>query len=119
MPAVYSALDLACSSSCFGEGFPNVIGEAMACGIPCVVTDSGDSARVVGDTGVVVEPGQAPALAGGLNRMLELNSIDRAAFGENARRRIVANFGLDALVSNTKDALQTVAGEPNSRGMSI
>ena len=54
MPAVYNAFDVAVSSSRWGEGLPNVIAEAMACGVPCVVTDVGDSAFVVDKLGVVV-----------------------------------------------------------------
>src|SRR5687767_5895277 len=55
MPAVYNALDLLCSAST-GEGFSNVIGEAMACGVPCVVTDVGDSNWIVGESGHAVPP---------------------------------------------------------------
>ncbi len=110
MPAVYSALDVTCSSSGFGEGFPNVIGEAMACGVPCVVTDIGDSARIVGDTGVVVPTGQPPALAKGLAQMLDRISAGGGTLGESARLRILSNFGLDALVGNTSNALLALLG---------
>ena len=71
MLAAYSAFDVATLSSSFGEGFPNVIGEAMACRRACVVTPSGDSAHVVGDTGIVVEPRNPEALASGWRRMLD------------------------------------------------
>ncbi len=102
MPAVYNALDLACSSSAFGEGFPNVIGEAMACGIPCVVTDVGDSALLVSDTGLVVPPQNPEALAEGCVSCLEW---DRSLMGLKARSRIVENFSVEQLVVQTQEVI--------------
>jgi glycosyltransferase involved in cell wall biosynthesis len=101
MPTVYNALDMVCSSS-FGEGFPNVIGEAMACGIPCVVTDVGDSAWIVGDTGVVVPPKNPKALAEGLLRCL---NNEEASL--QARLRIEKNFSLKKMVERTESVLFT------------
>jgi len=69
MPAVYNAFDVLCSPSVW-EGFPNSVAEAMACGVPCVVTDVGDSAAVVGDTGIVVPPGDPDRLAAGITELL-------------------------------------------------
>ncbi len=63
-PRFLAGLDVAVSSS-YSEGFPNVVGETMACGTPCVVTDAGDSARIVGGTGRVVPPRDPEPLARG------------------------------------------------------
>lgn len=63
MAEVYSALDVLCLPSRYGEGWPNVVGEAMASGTVCVVSDVGDAARIVGGEGFVVTPGDAPELA--------------------------------------------------------
>ncbi len=108
MPAVYNAMDLVTSSSVFGEGMPNAIGEAMACGVPGVVTDVGDSARMVGDTGVVVPPGSPAEIVRGWQTMLEILKEHGGAVGEKARARIVAEFGLDLLVERTYAALKTL-----------
>jgi len=95
---IASALDISTSSSAFGEGFSNTIGEAMACGVPCVVTDVGDSALIVGDAGVVVPPGDSEALAAGWRRILEMDSEQRAAMGAKARERIQEEFELSVVV---------------------
>jgi glycosyltransferase involved in cell wall biosynthesis len=105
MPAVYNALDITASSSAYGEGFSNAIGEAMACGVPCVVTDVGDSAWIVGDTGIVVPPQNPEALAAGWLSCLERN---RGEMGLQARDRIIHNFSLETLVHKTTETLLSV-----------
>ncbi|MBE3143162.1 MAG: glycosyltransferase, partial [Planctomycetes bacterium] len=109
--AVYNALDICCSTSIFGEGFPNVVGEAMACGIPCVVTDVGDSAMVVGETGRVAPVSDIEALAQALRTMILLSDAERSALGEMARQRILSNFSLQRMISNTETALAALVGD--------
>jgi len=90
-----AAFDIAvCSSR--GEGFPNVVGEAMACAVPAVVTDVGDCAFLLGDAGDVVAPGEPAALASGLTRQLALSDDERRALGARGRQRIVAGFSIEA-----------------------
>ncbi|NWJ97219.1 MAG: glycosyltransferase [Chloroflexi bacterium] len=96
---ITAALDLATSSSCFGEGFPNVIGEAMACGIPCVVTDVGDSRLIVGETGKVVPARDPQALAKAWQEYLELPKAERQSIGERARLRVERLYSIEEVVS--------------------
>jgi len=100
--AVLNAFDLLCSSSAFGEGFPNVIAEAMACGVPCVVTDVGDSAEIVGQLGSVVPPREPEQLAAAWRELLDGRRSYPAA---DLRRRIERQFSLDLLVERTENAL--------------
>jgi glycosyltransferase involved in cell wall biosynthesis len=104
MPAVYSALDIAVSSSS-GEGFCNAVAEAMACGVPCVVTQVGESPDIVGDVGRVVPAGNAEALAAALLEMLGLPVEERLLMGQAARRRIASLYSLDRMVERTADLL--------------
>src|SRR5215468_2095092 len=76
IPSITAGLDIACSASS-NEGFSNSIGEAMACSIPCVVTDVGDSAHLVADTGVVVPPRDPAALARGIIGLLQMGADGR------------------------------------------
>jgi len=107
MADVYSAIDILASSS-LGEGFPNVVGEAMACGVPCVVTNVGDSARVVGDYGVVVPANQPGALADGLEQVLQRMKEIPADWHTVLRRRIEDNFSIELLVERTASILDEV-----------
>jgi len=63
---------------------PNVIGVAMSCGIPCAVTDVGLCSEMVGDTGVVVPPANAAALASAWQKILGITTRERGALGERA-----------------------------------
>jgi glycosyltransferase involved in cell wall biosynthesis len=98
IPRLTAALDIATSSSAFGEGFSNAVGEAMACGVPCVVTDVGDAADIVGDTGSVVPAGNPEALARGLADMMDLGPDGRKALGQRARQRVEARFSQARMV---------------------
>lgn len=97
IPRLTAALDIASSSS-WGESFPNVIGEAMACGVPCVVTNVGDSAFIVGDTGRVVPRGDARALAGAWEDLLSMSDTEREMLGASARARIAEKFNVREIV---------------------
>ena len=109
MAAVNCAFDIATCSS-LSESFPNVVGEAMACGVPCVVTDVGDAARLVAETGIVVSPHSPSALASAWHEMIVSGAAARIARGEQARERIIANFSLDRVVADYEDLYTTVAG---------
>jgi len=99
IPRLSAALDVACSSSAYGEAFSNALGEAMACGVPCVVTDVGDSAYIVGDTGKVVAPNDPQALAAAVVELLELPHDRRRELGQAARRRMQQRFDIQAVVN--------------------
>jgi glycosyltransferase involved in cell wall biosynthesis len=94
IPQLTAALDVAVSCSIYGESFPNTVGEAMACAVPCVVTDIGDAAFVAGQSGLTVAPDDTQALAEAILRLLQMSAEERAALGQQARRRMLENFSL-------------------------
>lgn len=109
MPAVYNSLDVLCLSSVC-EGFPNVVAEAMACGVPCVVSDVGDAGRIVGSMGKIVAPGDALALAGAIIESFQ-DVADRAGRADRAaklRSRIVNSFSLSAMIDKTAAELRAM-----------
>jgi glycosyltransferase involved in cell wall biosynthesis len=101
---IYNALDLLVSSSAYGEGFSNVLGEAMACGVPCVVTKIGDSAWVVGPSGTIVPPNDPEAMADAMGRMVTAPRPDPMTI----RQRILDHFSIETLVTSTERTLQAV-----------
>lgn len=97
IPRLMAALDVLASSS-IGEAFPNVLGEAMACSVPCAVTDVGDSAYIVGDTGKVVASGDMTGLAAALESLLKLPLDQRRSLSEQARARVTECFEIGKVV---------------------
>lgn len=110
IPAVMNALDVHVLSSAYGEAFPNVLAEAMACGTPCVTTDVGDAAHIVGSTGWVVPPKDSQALAQALHAALsERSNLGAWLQRQSAcRTRIAANFSIDAMVQHYRAVWQEV-----------
>jgi glycosyltransferase involved in cell wall biosynthesis len=106
---IFNATDIACSSSAWGEGFSNAIGEAMACGVPCVVTDVGDSAAIVGDTGIVVPPCDAVAMASAIGELVTAGREQRRTLGEAARERIEKRFSLTDVAARYEALYETLA----------
>jgi glycosyltransferase involved in cell wall biosynthesis len=97
MPRLMAALDvLACSSH--GEAFPNVLGEAMASGVPCASTDVGDAAYIIGESGRIVPAGDMRALAMSLEEILSLSREQRAFLAQSARARIAQHFEIGKVV---------------------
>jgi glycosyltransferase involved in cell wall biosynthesis len=106
---VTAAFDVATLASAYGEGFPNIVGEALACGVPCVVTDVGDAAFIVGNDDLVVPPGDPQALFGAWERVLTLGPGERQALGTAGRERIAEHFSLDAMVSRYEALYHDIA----------
>lgn len=112
MPAAYSALDVLCSAS-QAEGFSNVIAEAMSCGTPCVATDAGDSANIVGEFGEVVPVGAQEKMAEAFLALAKrLENDDQLC--NKVRNRILKSYGIPVLASRTEQAVLSLPGLDSS-----
>jgi glycosyltransferase involved in cell wall biosynthesis len=100
---ITAGFDIACSSSAYGEGTSNTVAEAMACGVPCVVTDVGDSAPLVGDTGKIVQPKDPSAFAQACRELIGLPKDQRIELGMRARKRVEENFSLSSVVARYEE----------------
>lgn len=107
VPELMAALDvLACPSH--AEAFPNVVGEAMAAGVPCVATDVGDCAYIIGDTGHVVPAGNMAGFASSVEAMLKLSHAERTALGEKARVRVASYFEIGHVVRRYEETYESL-----------
>ena len=108
---IISSFDIASLTS-VSEAFPNVVGEAMACEVPCVVTDVGEAAFVVGPTGTIVKPGDAESVAAAWQTLVEMGKTGRQQIGRAAKERIRAGFS----IRNTIEQYEALYSELSSNG---
>lgn len=118
VPRVLAALDL-CAQSSVSEAFPLVLGEAMATGVPCVATDVGDSALIVGKFGRIVPQRDPDALAAGCAELLALSPSDRQKLGQQARQRVCELFDLGAVTRRYEQLYYELAIANNRAAMTI
>lgn len=111
IPRIMAALDILTSSS-WGEAFPNVVAEAMACGVPCVVTNVGDSSYIVGETGKTITAGNDSELVAAWESLLSpLSRHDRLVLGQRARTRVSENFELCSVVDRYEAVFASLASQ--------
>ncbi len=97
IPMLTAAFDVAILTSAYGEGFPNVLGEALACGVPSVATDVGESREIAGAEGMIAPIGDATALAQGVLSILARPRAEQAELAMRMRDRAIANYELSAI----------------------
>jgi glycosyltransferase involved in cell wall biosynthesis len=113
VPQCLAAMDIFCLHS-RTEGFPNVLAEAMAMGLPCITTDVGDAAMLLADTGVVVPKENSAALAQGVEKLLALDLDARHALGMRAKARVEAEFSM----ARARERFEEIYRQVLNKGMS-
>lgn len=112
IPRLMAAMDVVVSSS-QSEGFPNVLGEAMACGVPCVATDAGDSAQIVGETGKIVPIKRPEELAQACESLLRMDEAARHRLGRAAQQRIREQYSLPTIALKYEQLYQGLIASRN------
>lgn len=110
IPDVMNGFDLLTNTST-SEGFPNVVGEAMSCGLPCVVTDVGDSGIIVGKTGALIPSGDAQALARAWQDFADIKDAVLSSLKASARQRILDMYDISVVAHRYQELFENVARE--------
>jgi len=103
IPRLMAAVNTVVLPSLFGEAFPLVLLEAMSMEIPCVASDVGDCAFIIGETGIIVRCGDHQELVNALRKMAEMPDSLRQRMGRAARERILNHFTVERVVSAYAD----------------
>jgi len=109
IPSITAGFDLSTCSS-YSEGFPNVVGEAMSCAVPCVVTDTGDNREIVGASGEVVNTREPIMMAQAWDKLLSMESSRLKEMGQAARERIKTFYSIDTVISRYEKLYKKIAG---------
>ncbi len=109
MASITAGFDIAISNSTVGEGFPNVIGEAMACGVPCVATDVGDSRFLISDTGITIPTDHHEILATACIELLKMKKDTFQELRRKAQLRIQRHFGIKKITKQYEQLYLSVA----------
>ncbi|MEO7457527.1 MAG: glycosyltransferase [Gemmatimonadaceae bacterium] len=113
--ALTPAFDIACSASAWGDAFPNVLGEAMAAGVPCVTTSVGDAAWIVGETGLVVPPSDPDAMAAAIRSLVVAGADRRRTLGAQARARVEREFDINTVARRYREVFVDAAHASGAR----
>ena len=105
---IFPAFDIFCLSST-SEAFPNVVGEAMSCGVPVVSTMVGDASHIVGKTGYLAEPNSDNHLGQCLSKIISLSENERQRLGQQARARIIERFSKTEMIDKYRHLYQNLA----------
>jgi glycosyltransferase involved in cell wall biosynthesis len=108
VPQCLAAMDVFCLHS-RTEGFPNVLAEAMAMGLPCITTDVGDAADILGDDDFVVPVKNSASLADALLRMCDLDPVDRKILGERNAKKVREEYGIEKIRQKYEEVYDKVS----------
>jgi glycosyltransferase involved in cell wall biosynthesis len=111
--------DIACLTSSWGEGFPNILGEALLCAKPCVATDVGDAPVVVGESGAIVPVERADLFAESVCRLLEMSATERMNLGRTARERVIGCYGIDTVARRYSAKYESVLTRPPTTNLPL
>lgn len=109
IPDVTNSFDIATLTSSWGEAFPNTIGEAMACEVPCVASDVGDVKIILGNGGFVTPVDDEELFYEALKKMILLSSAERRAIGKDALARVKEQYSIEKVVESYRDLYQKLS----------
>ena len=95
-------------SSSNSESFPNVIAEAMSLGVPCIAANTGETANIIGDIGLIIEPSNPENLSKAILKFLDYDKSDLALLGAKAKERIKNNYSLEHSISAYKELYEAI-----------